>query len=216
MTLINMDRAPRKPASAAEGSLSASTVRDPISLFGKWFRQASDAGLHLPEAMTLATCTTCGLPSARMVLLKQFDRRGFVFYTNFGSRKSDELKQNPRAALLLHWAALDRQVRIEGTVAKVATEEATAYFRTRPRGSRISAWASLQSSLLATKSELESRVRSFEKRFCDQEVPLPPFWGGWRVVPGRIEFWQGKPNRLHERLVFDRRGHEWQTHQLYP
>ncbi len=216
MTLINTDRAPRELASESEGSLPASTVRDPIAFFGEWFRQATDAGVHLPEAMTLATCTSSSHPSARVVLLKQFDRRGFVFYTNFGSRKSEELRQNPHAALVLHWAALDRQVRIEGIVTKVDAEEAAAYFRTRPRGSRIGAWASLQSALLPAISVLESRVQNIEKRFSDQEVPLPPFWGGWRVVPERIEFWQGKPNRLHERIVFEKHDHGWQTYQLYP
>ena len=217
MTLINSDRTPHALAGATANSLPVDTEQlDPLSLFGAWFQQASDTGLHLPEAMTLATCTPSGHPSARMVLLKQFDARGFVFYTNFDSRKSQELSQNPRAALVLHWAVLERQVRIEGTVAKVDPEEAIAYFRTRPRDSRIGAWASIQSTRLPARSILETRVQEVEQRFRDQEVPLPPFWGGWRVMPTRIEFWQGQPDRLHDRLIFVKSGCTWQAHRLYP
>ncbi len=170
----------------------------------------------MPEAMMLATSTSRGHPSARMVLLKQFDPRGFVFFTNFGSRKSKELEDNPRAALVLHWMPLERQVRIEGSARRLSAEESAVYFATRPRNSQIGAWASRQSTVLADKPALEARVRRISQRFAGQLVPVPPFWGGWRVAPARIEFWQGQANRLHDRLVFERTADSWQTHRLYP
>ncbi len=190
--------------------------RDPIAFFAEWFRDAERAGLLLPEAMTLATATKDGAPSARMVLLKGFDQKGFVFYTNYRSRKARELEENPRAALVFHWAALQRQVRIEGTVIKVSKEESEAYFRSRPRGSRIGAWASRQSSELADRGELEQREKFYREKFSGQEIPLPEFWGGYRLMPERIEFWQGRINRLHDRIDFRRQNDCWQSSRLFP
>ncbi len=190
---------------------------NPVDLFRNWFREAQEAGLFLPEAMTLATATAEGRPSARMVLLKGVDDRGFSFYTNYESRKAHELEANPRAALVFHWAILERQVRVEGPVERVSQEESAAYFRTRGRGSRIGAWASKQSRTLAERRELEARVRDLEARFDGDEVPLPPFWGGYRVVPQRIEFWQGRADRLHDRWLWTRgEGGGWSTVRLYP
>ena len=198
------------------GLPEATAARDPIDLFAEWFEAATEAGIYMPEAMTLATCTPDGRPSARMVLLKGFDARGFVFYTNYGSRKAAELIANPHAALVLHWAVLQRQVRIEGAVMKVTEEESYAYFSSRPRGSRIGAWASQQSTVLEQRQTLEERVKEYEKQFEGGDVPLPPFWGGFRVAPARIEFWQGRANRLHDRLVFTQGSDGWKTVRLYP
>ncbi|MEK9502022.1 pyridoxamine 5'-phosphate oxidase [Gaopeijia maritima] len=189
---------------------------DPIELFARWFREAEDAGLPLPESMALSTATADGVPSSRMVLLKAFGPEGFCFFTNYESRKSRELMANPRAALLFHWAVLERQVRIEGRVERVSDEESFAYYRTRDRGSRIGAWASRQSRPLPDREVLENRVAEFESRFPGDEVPLPPHWGGYRVVPERIELWQGRPSRLHDRCVFVRDGSAWRMERLYP
>ncbi|MDT8342053.1 MAG: pyridoxamine 5'-phosphate oxidase [Longimicrobiales bacterium] len=191
---------------------------DPFDLFRDWYRTAEESGLFMPEAMALATASADGAPSARMVLLKDFDARGFTFYTNYESRKARELDENPRAALTLHWAVLERQVRIEGTVHRVSQAESLAYFRTRPRGSRIGAWASAQSRPLAARADLEARVRETEARFRGDAIPLPPFWGGYRVVPTLIEFWQGRADRLHDRWVFRRGDAEaaWTVERLHP
>ena len=191
---------------------------DPFELFADWYGTAEECGLFLPEAMTLATADAQGRPSARMVLLKDYDERGFTFFTNYESRKARELEENPRAALILHWAVLERQVRIEGTVERVSEEESFAYFRTRARGSRIGAWASEQSRPLEDRQDLEERVRQVEARFKGEEVPLPPFWGGYRVVPHVMEFWQGRVSRLHDRWVFRRPDPEasWELERLYP
>ncbi len=197
--------------------LSESTAgHDPIALFGRWFADAKRSGTRLPDAMTLATCTTNGLPSARMMLLKGFDARGFVFYTNYESRKGEELSQNPHAALVFHWPALERQVRVEGTVEKIPTEESATYFRTRPRGSRFGAWASAQSSVLDSRADLEARFREYKRKYRDGNVPLPPLWGGFRLDPHRIEFWQGRLDRLHDRLCFTRDAPGWNVTRLYP
>jgi pyridoxamine 5'-phosphate oxidase len=190
---------------------------DPLALFGQWFEAAREAGLFLPEAMTLATADPDGRPSARMVLLKQFDDEGFTFFTNFGSRKAAELDANPHAALVFHWAILERQVRIEGRAERLDEAHSTAYFRTRPRGSQLGAWASEQSRPLARRQDLEARYREADERFAGKEIPLPPFWGGYRVRPERMEFWQGRVSRLHDRWVW-RRGMEpgWTIERLYP
>lgn len=193
-----------------------SSSDDPIELFARWFREAEDAGLPLPESMALSTATADGVPSSRMVLLKAYGPEGFCFFTNYESRKSQELIANPRAALLFHWAVLERQVRVEGRVERVTDEESFAYYRTRDRGSRIGAWASRQSRPLPDRETLEGRVAEFESRFPGDEVPLPPHWGGYRVVPERIELWQGRPSRLHDRCVFVRDGSEWRMERLYP
>jgi len=189
---------------------------DPFALFDRWYREAREAGLYLPESMALATATADGRPSVRQVLLKAFDERGFVFYTNYDSRKGEEIAENPRAALAVHWPILQRQVRINGVVEKTTEQESYAYFSTRPRGSRVAAWASDQSSVLGGRAELERRFRETQERFAGGDVPLPPFWGGYRVIPGTIEFWQGRANRLHDRLRFTLVGGEWKIDRLYP
>jgi len=198
------------------GIPEAADDADPIELFGAWFAAARDSGILLPESMALATATPDGHPSVRMVLLKSFDARGFVFYTNYRSRKAVELDANPHAALCFHWPVLERQVRISGTVARISREESEAYFHTRPRGSRISAWASRQSEPLPGRKELLRRVEEYRRRFPGDDVPLPDFWGGYRLRAERIEFWQGKADRLHERLLFERDGEEWRATRLYP
>lgn len=190
---------------------------DPLALFAKWFQAARDAGLFLPEAMTLATADTDGRPSARMVLLKEVDDEGFVFFTNLGSRKATELDANPHAALVFHWGILERQVRIEGRAVRLDEARATAYFRTRPRGSQLGAWASEQSRPLARRQDLEARYHEVDERFAGQEIPLPPFWGGYRIRPERMEFWQGRASRLHDRWVWQRdAGRSWTIERLYP
>ena len=195
----------------------ASADKDPFTQFEEWFAFAEEANIALPEAMTLATASPDGSPSARIVLLKQVGPEGFVFFTNYESRKGDELTANPKAALVIHWTILERQVRIEGKVERISHPESEAYFRSRPRGSRIGAWASQQSRPLDDRSELEKRVLNHEQQYENQEIPLPPHWGGFRVIPERIEFWQGRINRLHERLVFQKSDSgDWETHLLFP
>jgi len=189
---------------------------NPMDLFQKWFSDARKSGLYLPEAMTVASCTLEGKPSARMVLLKTADSDGFVFFTNYGSRKAAELGANPNVYLLFHWPILQRQVRIEGAVARVTREESNEYFQSRPRGSQIGAWASHQSSRLSSPQELKDKVKEVEERFKGQDVPLPDHWGGYRIRPERMEFWQGRPLRLHDRLVFEKSENGWQTHRIYP
>lgn len=166
--------------------------------------------------MTLATATPDGIPAARLMLLRGVDHRGFVFFTNYESRKGRELLANRHAALVLHWAILQRQVRVEGTVGRLTPEECEAYFQTRPRGARIGAWASQQSAELSSRAELDKRVSEYEARFAGQNVPLPPFWGGFRLAPTAIEFWQGRINRLHDRVRYTRAGESWSVVRLYP
>jgi pyridoxamine 5'-phosphate oxidase len=189
---------------------------DPIRQFEMWLAEARAAGLELPEAMTLATADTAGRPSARMVLLKGIDRRGFAFFTNRESRKAVELAANPHAALVFHWQPLHRQVRVEGTVEALDDEESSAYFRTRPRGSRLAAWASPQSRPLAGRAELEALYEEAEARFAGTEPPLPPFWGGYRVLAEAVEFWQGRENRLHDRVRYELREGAWARRRLAP
>jgi len=198
------------------GLPEAAEDADPIDLFGAWFEAARESGILLPESVTLATATPDGFPSARMVLLKEFDARGFVFYTNYRSQKAREIEANPRAALCFHWPVLQRQVRVAGTVARVSAQESAEYFATRPRGSQLGAWASRQSQPLAARGDLEESARDAEERYAGADVPCPPFWGGYRLAPTRIEFWQGRADRLHDRLVFRREGGGWVPQRLYP
>lgn len=202
------------------GMPDADSASDPFALFDAWFAAARKGGLFLPEAMTLSTASPDGRPSSRMVLLKQADHDGFVFFTNYTSRKAGELDANPYAALLFHWPILQRQVRVEGRVERVSREESADYYHSRPRGSQIGAWASDQSSRLDARATLERRVKEFEAKYPEGEVPLPDHWGGYRVTPERMEFWQGRPFRLHDRIIFERNpagsGDTWATHRLYP
>ncbi len=190
---------------------------DPVAQFNKWFQQALAANLAEPNAMTLATADREGRPSARTVLLKGVDARGFAFYTNYESRKGRELAANPNAALVLFWAELERQVCIAGTVTKMSREESMLYFNSRPKGSRLAAWVSSQSENIAGRDTLESRLNELLARFPGEEVPLPPYWGGYLLAPMRIEFWQGRPNRLHDRFQYLKGpDNAWQISRLSP
>jgi pyridoxamine 5'-phosphate oxidase len=191
-------------------------LADPIEQFRAWFEEARAAQLREPNAMTLATAAPDGAPSARIVLLKGIDARGFAFYTDYRSRKAAELEANPRAALVFHWMELERQVRVTGRVGRVTAAESEAYFATRPVGSRIGAWASHQSQVIASRAELERRESEVAARFAEGDVPLPPHWGGYRVVPESVELWQGRPSRLHDRLQYVRDGDGWRIARLSP
>jgi pyridoxamine 5'-phosphate oxidase len=195
----------------------AGAAPDPFRQFRSWFEEVHKANLLQPDAMTLATATPDGRPSARVVLLRGFDERGFVFFTNYESRKAGELEGNPRAALAMYWPEFGRQVRIEGRVERVAAEESDAYFQSRPRGSQLSAWASPQSQVVRNREFLEERVGQIATTFQDGPVPRPQFWGGYRVIPAVIEFWQGRLNRLHDRLRYLRvEDGGWRIERLGP
>ncbi len=189
---------------------------DPIVEFARWFAEAQEAQVGEPNAMTLATTTVDGSPSARVVLLKGFDQRGFVFFTDYRSRKGAELEANPRAALVFFWVELERQVRITGTVERTSNKESEAYFQSRPLGSRLGAWVSHQSRVIPGRAQLESGLREVEQRFAEGEIPLPPHWGGYRVRPQEIEFWQGRENRLHDRIRYVRDRDRWRIERLSP
>ena len=189
---------------------------DPLVQFRKWFDDARRAELPEPNAMTLATATPGGVPSARMVLLKAADERGFTFFTDYRSRKGQELEANPHAALVFFWGELERQVRIAGTVSRVSREETEAYFRTRPRESRLGAWSSHQSTVLAGRETLEARVREVSARHPGDEVPTPPYWGGYLLKADALEFWQGRESRLHDRVRYQREAGGWRIERLSP
>lgn len=190
---------------------------DPIHQFERWYGQAIDSGIPEPTAMTLATVSAAGQPWLRTVLLKHYDQQGFVFYTNYGSRKAQHIAVNPRVALLFPWVGLGRQVKITGSAAKVPALESVRYFATRPRGSQIGAWASHQSRVITSRSLLEAKFDELKRKFAEGEVPLPLFWGGYRVVPDTIEFWQGRASRLHDRFLYTLAGErEWRIERLSP
>ena len=201
---------------AREGLSEADVDADPVVQFGRWFEQAEQGGLLEPHAMTLATATPDGRPSARMVLLRGFDQRGFCFYTNYQSRKGDELAANPLAALVFWWDKLERQVRVEGRVERTSRAESEAYFSSRPPGSQLSAAASPQSRVIDGRATLERRVTELATGQRDGQVPLPEFWGGYRLAHEVVEFWQGRPNRLHDRLRYRRAGSGWKLERLAP
>jgi pyridoxamine 5'-phosphate oxidase len=189
---------------------------DPFAEFARWFAEAQAAEVEEVNAMVLATATPDGWPSARVVLLKGFDERGFVFFTDYRSRKGMELDANPRAALVLFWSEVERQVRIAGTVTRTSTEESDLYYRSRPLGSRLGAWVSHQSRPIASREVLEAELREVERRLAGGEVPLPPHWGGYRVRPESFEFWQGRESRLHDRIRYLRDGERWKIERLSP
>ncbi|HSL00577.1 MAG TPA: pyridoxamine 5'-phosphate oxidase [Rubrobacteraceae bacterium] len=199
------------------GLTEAGSHPDPIEQFRRWFDEALGAGLHEPNAMTFATATPGGRPSARVVLLKGFDERGFVFYTNYEGRKAREIEANPNCALVFYWGDLERQVRVEGRVGRVPDKESDAYFASRPRGSQLGAWVSEQSRPAKSREILEERLCAVENEYEGREIPRPPFWGGYRVEPEVVEFWQGRENRLHDRLVYRRsEGGGWRRERLQP
>jgi pyridoxamine 5'-phosphate oxidase len=190
---------------------------NPLKQFDQWFQQALAAGLPEPNAMTLATATLDGKPSARIVLLKGLDERGFVFFTNYESQKGRELSANPQAALVCYWIELERQVRINGWVSCVSVEESEEYFRSRPLGSQLGAWASRQSEVVSGRQILEDRLEALTHEYRSKPIPLPPYWGGYRVAPETIEFWQGRPNRLHDRLRYTLQSNsQWLIERLSP
>jgi len=200
----------------AHGLRRAELDPDPVKQFSLWFTAAVEAGIPDVNAMTLATVAENGQPTARVVLLKGFDQDGFVFYTSYRSEKGQHLARNPKVALVILWKELERQVRIEGETKKVSREESARYFHSRPLGSQLGAWASHQSDVIDARRMLEARLAEMEERFAGQEIPLPPGWGGYRVKPSRIEFWQGRPNRLHDRFRYVQEKSGWRMDRLAP
>ena len=199
------------------GLRKADLAADPLQQFRHWFDQALAAGTLEPNAMVLATADAAGKPSTRVVLLKGIDERGFVFFTSYESRKARELAVNRHAALNFFWVELERQICVTGSVTQVPRAEAEAYFKTRPRGSRLGAWASKQSDTVASREVLEARLQELEKKYPGEEIPLPPFWGGYVLPPREIDFWQGRPNRLHDRFRYSKQSDgRWLVERLYP
>ncbi len=196
--------------------LEADAEADPLEQFRRWYADAEAAGIRAPHAMALATATPGGIPAVRMVLMKDVDERGFVFYTGYVSRKGAELDQNPAAALLFYWDPLGRQVRVDGRVERVSTEESDEYFATRPRGAQLAASASRQTEVLSGREELDTRVAELEREYAGAEVPRPEHWGGYRLLPETYEFWQHRGDRLHDRLRYRRDGDSWKIERLSP
>lgn len=191
--------------------------RDPFEQFELWFQQACDANLLEPNAMSLATASAQAEPSVRIVLLKYFDREGFIFFTNYESRKARQIGENPQVSLLFFWSALERQVQILGTATRISTTDSLKYFATRPRGSQIGAWCSQQSTAISSRKMLEMKFEEMKRKFLNREVPLPSFWGGYRVFPHSFEFWQGRTNRLHDRFLYSRQEDgSWEIQRLSP
>ena len=200
-----------------EGLSRADASTDPFEQFQKWFDCVLETQLPVPNAMTLATATKDGKPSSRIVLMKGFDRDGFVFYTNYNSRKGQDLAENAQAALVFWWAELERQVRAEGRVERVSEQESDCYFQSRPLGSRVGAWVSPQSEVIESRAAMEQELQELVQEYKNGEVPKPPYWGGYRLNPTAIEFWQGRPNRLHDRLLYRRCSNSsWQIQRLAP
>ncbi len=216
LTVAGVSLADLRKDYSLSGLVEKDLARDPFRQFEKWFQEAEAAKIHEPNAMTLATATRDGRPSARTVLLKGLDGRGFVFYSNYESRKGRELEANPQATLLLPWLALERQVIIEGTVTKVPREESETYFHSRPRASQLGAWVSQQSAIISGRSVLEDSMKLLEQKYAGRDVPLPPHWGGWRLLPETVEFWQGRRSRLHDRLRYRRGKDGWTVERLAP
>ena len=204
-------------AEYTRGGLSESDLLpDPVAMFERWYEEAGAAGIHEPNAMVVATASPAGVPAARLVLLKGFSDEGFVFYSNMGSRKGQELAANPACALLFPWHPIERQVRVDGTATLLPRDAVDAYFAVRPRGSQLGAWASHQSRVVDGREELDRELASAEERYADGEVPTPDEWGGYLVRPESVEFWQGRPGRMHDRLVYRREGQGWRTERLAP
>ena len=198
------------------GLVESELARDPFRQFEKWFQEAEAAKLPEPNAMSLATSTPDGRPSVRTILLKGMDGRGFVFFSNYESRKGRELALNPFTSMLFPWVALERQVIVEGPVTKIPREESETYFHSRPRASQLGAWVSQQSSIISGRAVLEESMKMIEQKYAGREVPLPPHWGGWRLVPETVEFWQGRRSRLHDRLRYRREKDGWAIERLAP
>jgi pyridoxamine 5'-phosphate oxidase len=201
----------------SDGLRKSNTADTPVEQFALWFQQAVDAKIDLPDAMTLATASKDGIPSARIVLLRGFDERGLVFFTDYQSQKGQELAENPRAALVFYWRELDRQVRVSGSVSTVSRRESEKYFRSRPVGSQLAALASNQGEVIPNRQKLEGKYKQLMETFRHKQIPLPPFWGGFRLSPDWFEFWQGRPNRLHDRLRYTQCTDEgWKIERLSP
>ncbi len=217
MTDQDIDPATMRKQYRSEIVLEETLAEHPMDQFALWFQQAADSHLFEPNAMVVSTATPDGRPSSRTVLMKQFDGRGFVFFTNYASRKGRELAENPYAALLFPWHPISRQVIVTGTASRIGRDETAAYFRSRPHGSQLGAWASDQSSVIGSRAELDRRYAELDARYPeDEQVPVPPEWGGLRVVPEEVEFWQGHENRLHDRLRYVLDAGKWRVERLCP